>query len=183
MRDLDWCAVLAYDPGGTTGWSVLCVKPRDLLNVKKPINSRLFQHIASGQIVGSEHAQIDQLTEIIDMWPEAAVLGESFVQRIRNTNLETDPAYSPVRINAVLKWWLATEDRFLFKQSPDMGKSSWTDPMLVKSKMEPGGGYKNRHARDAMRHGLTFIERARKQKGLRHAAWPKFYNDKGEMAA
>lgn len=177
-----WCEVLAYDPGGTTGWAVLCVRPRDLVS-DKPLNRRLLKHYAAGQIVGDENTQVDQLVELVDIWPNAAVVGESFVQRIKNTGLETDVAYSPVRINAVVRWWLATEDRFLFKQTPRDAKAKWTDSRLDDVKLNPGGGHANRHARDGVRHAALFLNRARepRAKVLRHRAWPHFFNDKGEL--
>lgn len=176
-----WCETLAYDPGGTTGWCVMCIKPKDLLDFRAPLNRRLLTHYAAGQIIGDEMAQVDQLVELIDVWPTAAVVGESFVQRIKNTGLETDVAYSPVRINATVRWWLATEDRFLFKQTPSMAKSRWTNDRLEAAKLEPDGGHANRHARDGCRHAALFLGRAREQKGLRHRAWPQFFNEKGEM--
>jgi hypothetical protein len=176
-----WCEVLAFDPGGTTGWSVMCIKPRDLINPKKELTRRALEHYAAGQIVGGELIQVDQCVELIDIWPNAAVVSESFVQRIRNTGLETDPAYSPVRINFTLKWWLATEDRYLFKQSPSDAKKAWTDERLEAAKLDPEGGHANRHARDGVRHAALFLNRASAQKGLRHRAWPQFFNKDGSM--
>lgn len=180
QEDKVWCEVLAYDPGGTTGWAVMCVRPQDLVG-DKPLNRRLLKHFAHGQVVGDEMTQVDQLVELVDIWPYAAVVGESFVQRIRNTGLETDVAYSPVRINATLKWWLATEDRQLFKQSPSDAKERWTDARLEAAKMSPEGGHKMRHARDGVRHAALFLGRAREKQGLRHRAWPQFFNEKGEL--
>jgi len=159
---------------------VCAITPRDLVSAK-PLCARLFKHIVTGQIVGSEMAQVDQLVELVDMWPKAAVVGESFKQRIRNTGLETDPAYSPVRINAVLKWWLASEDRHLFKQTPADAKGTWTNEELERTKLEPGGGHANRHARDGARHGALFISRAREKPLLRHTAWPQFFNKDGSL--
>jgi hypothetical protein len=176
-----WCEVLAFDPGGTTGWAVMCIKPKDLLNTSKPLNRKLLAHFAHGQILGSELAQVDQSIELVDIWPKAAVVAESFVQRIRNTGLETDVAYSPVRINAIMKWWLATEDRYLFKQSPAMAKDSWTDERLEAGKLSPEGGRETRHARDGVRHAALFLSRARDGKGLRHTAWPQFFNKDGSL--
>lgn len=175
-----WCEVLAYDPGGTTGWAVACIKPKDLLS-DKPFHYRLLSHYAYGQVIGDEMTQVDELVELIDIWPRAAVVGESFVQKIKNTGLETDVAYSPVRINAVIKWWLATEDRYLFKQSAQQAKSRWTDDRLEAAKLSPEGGHKERHARDGARHAMLFLGRARDQAGLRHRAWPQFFNEKGEL--
>lgn len=176
----EWCEVLSFDPGGTTGWAVACLKPKDLLS-EKPINNRLLKHFAHGQILGSEHQQMDQVVELVDVWPKAAVVTESFVQRIRNTGLETDVAYSPVRINAVLKWWLATEDRYLFKQSAKEAKDRWTDDRLEAVKLNPEGGHKMRHARDGVRHSMLFLGRARDKAKLRHTAWPQFFNESGEL--
>jgi hypothetical protein len=181
MAEEEWVEVLAYDPGGTTGWAVMCVKPK-LFVKDRPLNSSILSHFATGQIVGSENEQIDQLVELVDIWPKAAVVAESFVNRLKNTGLETDPAYSPVRINSVLKWWLATEDRFLYKQSPDQAKSKWTDDRLDDARMNPDGGHAMRHARDATRHAALFLSRARAQAKLRHNAWPQFYNLDGEVA-
>lgn len=175
-----WCEVLAYDPGGTTGWAIACIKPRDLLS-DKPFHYRLLTHYAYGQIIGDEMTQIDELVELVDIWPHAAVVGESFVQKIKNTGLETDVAYSPVRINATVKWWLATEDRYLFKQSAQQAKSKWTDDRLENVKLNTDGGHAGRHARDGARHAMLFLARARDQKGLRHRAWPQFFNEKGEL--
>lgn len=158
----------------------MCIRPKDLLS-DKPLTRRLLRHYAAGQIEGDEMVQIDQLVELVDIWPKAAVVGESFVQRIRNTGLETDVAYSPVRINATLKWWLATEDRFLYKQAPSMAKDRWTDERLAEAKLDPEGGRANRHARDGVRHAALFLGRAREQKGLRHRAWPQFFNKEGEL--
>jgi hypothetical protein len=175
-----WCEVLAFDPGGTTGWSVMCIRPKDLVS-QREITRKLLTHFASGQIVGGEHEQVDQCVELVDIWPHAAVVSESFHQRIRNTGLETDPAYSPVRINATLKWWLATEDRYLFKQSPSDAKKAWDDERLEEVKLDPEGGHANRHARDGVRHAALFLNRARAQKGLRHTAWPQFFNKDGSL--
>lgn len=175
-----WCEVLAYDPGGTTGWCVACIKPKDLLG-DKPLGHRLLTHFAHGQIIGSEDTQVDELVELVDAWPRAAVVGESFVQKIKNTGLETDVAYSPVRINAVVRWWLATEDRYLFKQSAQQAKSRWTDERLEAAKLSPDGGYAERHARDGVRHAVLFLGRAREQKGLRHRAWPQFFDESGDL--
>lgn len=182
QEDNVWCEVLAFDPGGTTGWSVLCVRPKDMLT-DKPMGKKLLAHSASGQIVGSEMEQVDQGVELIDVWPNAAVVSEGFVQRIRNTGLETDPAYSPVRINSVLKWWLATEDRYLFKQTPKQAKDAWPDDRLEMAKLltDETTGHANRHARDALRHAALFLNRARDQKGLRHRAWPQFFNKDGSL--
>lgn len=179
----EWCEVLAFDPGGTTGWAVFCIKPK-LLVSQKPLNRRLLAHYAAGQIIGSELAQVDQGIELIDIWPNAAVVSESFQQRIRNAGLETDEAYSPVRINAVWKWWLATEDRYLFKQTPAQAKDRWTDDRLVAAKLDPdpeGPKMRERHARDGCRHAALFLNRARDQKGLRHSAWPQFFNKDGSL--
>ena len=175
-----WCEVLAYDPGGTTGWAIACIKPSDLL-AEKPFNARILKHFVSGQIIGDESTQVDELVELVDIWPRAAVVGESFINKLRNTNLETDPAFSPVRINAVVKWWLATESRYLYKQSASQAKSRWTDERLEAAKLSPEGGHSTRHARDGVRHALLFLSRARQQAGLRHSAWPHFFGKDGEL--
>lgn len=177
IKDTGTADVLALDPGGTTGWCVMSIKPRELLSNSKDLH-KAVTHFACGQIHGSEDEQIDQVVELADMWPEAAVISESFHQRISSPDLETNVAYSPVRINAVLRWWLATEDRFLYKQSPGMAKSTWGDERLRDSRWFQTG---SPHANDAIRHAATFYTRARQKPKLRHNAWPALFTDDGDM--
>lgn len=180
-KDTGWASVVAYDPGGTTGWCVMAIAPRDLLAVDKPLH-KVVKHFAAGQIGGVEEEQEDQLVEIIDMWSDAAIVGEQFIPRKFN---QSTAFLSPVRINAVMKWALHGYGRPLFTQSPEAAKSRWTDDRLKASRSHgqlwyiPG----QPHATDGIRHAALFLTRARDQVQLRGRAWPHLFNLKGELVA
>lgn len=175
-----WAVVVAYDPGGTTGWTVMCIRPKELLGTKS-IPSAL-QHFAAGQIGGAEPEQCDQLAELIDMWVDSAVCGEQFTMRKFN---QSEAFLSPVRINACINWHLHASGRALFKQTPEMAKSRWNDDRLKRAKSlgQPWWVVGQDHARDGIRHGGLFLERARQQPDLRGRAWPHLFNLKGELKA
>lgn len=51
-----WASVVAIDPGGTTGWSVMMVHPEALLDPDTSILENI-EHFAQGQTIGDEEAQ------------------------------------------------------------------------------------------------------------------------------
>lgn len=189
-EETGWAVVVAYDPGGTTGWSVMCLKPQALLGKRmngdrahilaiKPVPSSLT-HFAAGEITGPEPEQCDQLAELIDMWADCAVVGESFKLR---KYLTEDEVFSPIRINACMNWHLYGSGRALHTQTPQMAKSKWTDDRLKRAKSmgQPWWVVGKDHARDGVRHAGLFIDRARQQPELRGRAWPHLFNLKGEL--
>ena len=174
-----WATVVAYDPGGTTGWCVMSIRPVDLLTQDAEF-ARQIKHFAAGQIGGAENEQIDQLAEMADMWSDAAVCGESFVPRKFN---QTTEFYAPMRVNAVMGWVLHGNGRMLFTQSPEMAKSRWTDERLKANKScgRPWYIVGQEHARDGVRHAALFIKRAKAQPTLRFQAWPHLFKRDGEL--
>lgn len=171
-----WTTVVALDPGGTTGWSVLAVHPESLVDVEIPILANI-EHWAQGQSVGHEHKQEAELVELLDAWPDAAVVIERFVLR---KMLRGEELLSPVRITAVLEFELSKSGRVAFKQQPSEAKGTATDDRLrAWSLYRREGG--EEHARDATRHGITFLRRAKERPKLRHMAWPQRYDEKGEL--
>jgi hypothetical protein len=181
---------LAYDPGGTTGWSVMCVDPHALLGKRhgdvdphrfaaKPIPQAL-KHFAAGEITGPRPEQCDQLSEVIDMWADCAVIGERWTTRKFN---QSEEFLEPVRINACIEWHLYGSGRPLFTQTPEQAKSKWNDDRLKRAKSlgQPWWVVGKDHARDGVRHAGLFLDRARQQPELRGRAWPHLFNLKGEL--
>lgn len=184
-----WAVTLAYDPGGTTGWSVMCVDPVALLGKRldhaahraalKPIPQSL-KHFAAGEITGPRPEQCDQLAEVIDMWADCAVVGERWTTRKFN---QSEEFLEPERINACMEWHLYGSGRPLFKQTPEQAKSKWNDDRLKRAKSLGQSWWVvgKDHARDGVRHAGLFLDRARAQPELRGRAWPHLFNLKGEL--
>lgn len=167
-----WTTVVALDPGGTTGWSVLMVHPDSLVDPDIPILDNI-EHFALGQTVGDERAQCKELLELLDAWPDAAVVVEDFVLR---KQLRDRALLSPVRITAVIEYAMWRQNRSLFKQSPAEAKSTATDDRLKSWGLYRREGGEE-HARDATRHGITFLRRAKDRARLRKLAWPNHYEE------
>lgn len=187
-----WAIVTAYDPGGTTGWSVMCLSPTALLgnrhksvgrgahpDARKSIPQAL-QHFAAGEITGPRPEQCDQLSELIDMWADCAVVGEGFTLR---KFIQEEELLEPVRVNACMEWHLYGSGRPLFTQTPEQAKSKWNDDRLKRAKSLGQSWWVvgKDHARDGVRHAGLFLDRARQQPELRGRAWPHLFNLKGEL--
>jgi hypothetical protein len=98
VYDLDngWATVIGIDPGGTTGWSVMCVEP-DCLSDPDVSVLKSIVHFAQGQVDGDEDDQAESLVGLIAAWPNAAVVVENFTLRTFKMSKEL---LSPVRITA-----------------------------------------------------------------------------------
>lgn len=186
IEDNGWSTVVAFDPGGTTGWSVMCVYPDALTDPDVSILKSII-HWRHGQISGTEHSNINQILELVAMWPGAAVVCESFVIR---KFIQSPEFLSPVRIRAVLEWALRRGydglDEFdhpvrqLFTQAPAHAMGLATDTRLKAWGLyERDGGME--HARDADRHAITFLRRAKEEPTLRWRAWPQYYAQDGSL--
>lgn len=166
--------VFALDPGGTTGWSIMNVHPEALLYPDTPILSNI-EHWASGQIVGPENEQAEEVMDMIDEWPGCTVVMESFVLRQMHVDL------APVRIGEKIDFALWHRRLASFKQTPAEAKNTCTD-----SRLKSWGLYKREggqeHARDADRHALTFLRKCKDRMNLRVYAWPHIYGGNGEYA-
>jgi hypothetical protein len=160
--------VIAFDPGGTTGWAVITVHPDALEDPDVPILENIL-HWDQGQIVGDEHSQVDHIIEMLDLWDGAAVLFEDFELRTMAAEL------SPVRITNTVSWALTRlfdPPRNIFLQMPAMAMTTATDARLRRWKLYRPG---QEHARDATRHAIVFLRRAKQAARMRAAAFPHAY--------
>ena len=159
---------IGLDPGGTTGWCVLRIHEVAMWSNEYRILENVA-HWSSGQINGSIGHQIDKLVDLVDAWPDAEVVSEDFVLRQMRGGREL---LDPVRIMEPLRWWLERggrrawdveegEDwkpRELQLQQPSLAMTTITDERLkAMGILHLTNGQP--HARDAVRHALTYCRR------------------------
>lgn len=192
MRKL---TVVGIDPGGTTGWSVLKVDGFKLLDQAIPVHQAVTKWTNGQMDCGStsgnagdsatandldlgisetgEAAGVWMLEQIINNVTElpgtTAVVIEDFILR---TNNKSRDALSPVRITAALQQ-LLWEGQYatVYKQQPSEGKTALTDERLKKRGFYTGSN-SDRHARDADRHALLFLQKCRQKPGRMREAFP-----------
>ena len=159
---------IGLDPGGTTGWCVLRIWPIAMESEAYRILDNIVSWSA-GEIVGPIGHQIDKLVDLADCWPDAEIVCEDFTLRQLRGGREL---LDPVRVTEPLKWWLErggrrawdTEEgedwkpRELHMQQPALAMTTITDERLKAfGILDLTAGQP--HARDAMRHALTFARR------------------------
>lgn len=177
-----WAVTCWLDPGGTSGWSVMCVEP-DALSDPDVSVLKSISHKAQGQVTGDEDVQAKTLLELFALWPDAACGCEDFIVR---KYLQGREALSPVRITSKIemgmRWGMfdVHANRRLWKQQPSLAMNTATDARLKDWGLYIAEGGEE-HARDASRHSITFLRRASERPALRHAAWPHLYDEQGEL--
>lgn len=188
--------IIAIDPGGTTGWSFMSIRPEALIEQDVAVLDNIILHThgqvdcggggnvggANGDSYNLENAGISDLIWFMRENPGAFVIIEDFVLRQMN---QARHLLSPVRIGKVLEWWLYTQGRNYTYQSVSLAKTTASDERLKiwKGRSCPDGMYFKdglQHARDADRHILTFLRRARevgvKGDKLRQESWPHLFS-------
>ena len=187
--------VIAIDPGGTAGWSLISVHPQSLTEPNADFLDNIFCHqhgqvdcgthrgnlhstLHNGISTDGEFSGIYDLAEFIKAWPVAAVVIEDFT--LRTFRMDRD-LLSPVRVTAGVGYamWLAGRD--YHTQSPGDAKRICSDERLKEWKMyDSYGGLQ--HARDADRHAILFLRKAKSNSKLRAIAWPHLYGKRGAYA-
>lgn len=174
--------VLALDPGGTTGWSVMSIHAEALLDPEVPIleNIVFWQHgqidcgstkgnlgtsgvgdITDGVSTSGEAAGVNEIISLLRAWPGAVIVIEDFIVRQMNQSRDF---LAPVRITAAVSQYLYNQRRSMFVQQPAMAKTSATDERLQKWGLYDRNGGLG-HARDADRHAITFAKRLKQTAG------------------
>lgn len=178
----EWATVIALDPGGTTGWSVMSVYPDALSDPDVSVLKSITHH-AHGQIGGNEDDQADELGDLIAVWPGSTLVIESFTLRKFTQGAEL---LSPVRITAKVDYIIHSGSRGVdhhprqWRQEPSLAKRTATDQRLKDWGLyQREGGLE--HARDADRHAITFLRRATSSKQLRHGSWPHLFDKHGRL--
>lgn len=156
--DPDQYIVLALDPGGTTGWCVMCVHPDAMTGDPE---FRVMDNVlwwTAGEFTGNQDDQIDEIVALIASWPSARIVTEDFVLRQMNAVL------APVEINATLRW--AIRPRYYVKQQASLALTTVTDDRQKDWGFWVPG---KEHARDAVKHAITYLKR-RKEAAVKAAA-------------
>ncbi|AON97490.1 resolvase [Rhodococcus phage ChewyVIII] len=169
--------VVAFDPGGTTGWSVMETTLEALNDNTVPVHEILtgWWH---GQIVCNdekidnyEQVAIDAMAELITAQvvdvDDIAIVVESYQIRSKRTDKET---ISPIRFIAGIEQYVWDMYRYMAQQGPSE-KTGVTDERL-----ETWGLYLRdgqQHARDADRHALLFLKKLRAKKSLQRKHFPR----------
>ncbi|AVE00713.1 RuvC-like resolvase [Gordonia phage Buggaboo] len=187
-------SIMAFDPGGTTGWSIMRLDPAKLLDKTVRPNDVVtgWHHgeidcgaqsgsagtsaIAQGGDLGhsetGEAAGVflcERLIRVGAGVPRTVVVVEDFILRTQSKGRD---ALSPVRITGGLDqllWEGKNVPYPLTKQQPSEAKSSVTDERLKLWGFYESG---SRHARDADRHALLFLRKVRASRAKMFAAWP-----------
>lgn len=167
--------IIGIDPGKTTGWALWKI-PRDSMygNGQSEIVERY-----SGEIRGSESDQVFKLCRFfrtvqgLDYKLGPAVVCESFDF---GSPLSDPEVYSPVRIAAMLQFCFEQTslkqvgDARLVMQSRTIAKRVASDQRLKAAGLwKPGSD----HERDAERHILTALKRARAKREFRDKLWDR----------
>jgi hypothetical protein len=173
---LDVLPLIAVDPGGVTGWSLLVLKRKvlgqDVFSHPLEMILRTKVQWSHGQIncKDDEDYGIFQLRKVIDEWPSAAIVFESFYVRQMGADL------SPVRVTSVVHHHLWHHGREMVMQQPSMAKRISNDRLKALGCYSSRGGLE--HARDADRHIIMFLRRILDNgEALKSVAWPHIYQN------
>lgn len=187
--------IIALDPGGTTGWSMMNFHPEALVPEAKVgflENMEEWKHgeIDCGSTRGNlgtsrrpgvstsgENSGAHEIGRFLRAWPGAAVVIEDFDLRIFNRDRDL---LSPIRITDKVTYELWFQGREPFFQAPSRKPEASDERLKHWGLYQREGG--QGHARDADRHAIIFARRCavpgRQGRELREAAWPHLYGKK-----
>lgn len=172
--------VFAVDPGGTSGWSVLAVHPEALLDPQVSIleNITRWEHGQVDHLV-DELAGVAELVRLAVGYLGAVFLIEKFILRRFD---QKEDFLSPIRITAAFDYGARLcELPPTYRQQPSEALHTCTDARLKEWGLyEREGGMG--HARDADRHAILWLRKAKDPKqgrARRHEWWPHIYDKDG----
>ncbi len=152
IEDPDAYQVLAFDQGGTTGWALFQVHP-DAMEGDPAL--KVFDNIewwTAGEFTGDLMAQADQMVELCHSWPGARLVMETFKLRQMHAEL------SPVELSFAVRRDL--RPRYFVMQQPALAMSTVTDERQKDWGFWVPG---KPHARDAIKHAITFLKAKKAQ--------------------
>lgn len=166
--------IMGLDYGGTTGWGLLVI-PRESIFGDEPPEILEWDY---GEFQGDEPSQAVNIARLIrevqglDYPNGPAVIGEAWDidTRFKSTDQET---LSPVRLGAMLMLLQHQKllgDATLHFQPRSLAKSTATDTRLKRWGLYVPG---SDHQRDAIRHAITGLRRARENSDFAKKLWPR----------
>ena|SRR6266487_6726662 len=165
--------VIGVDPGGTTGWARMTV-PRACFYGTQESEILEWEY---GELTGPEPAQVTQLTRYArEVQSLAYRVGPALVVEDFDVGAvvttDTGVLYSPVRIAAMLAYAEhrhELNDGRVVLQSRALAKQTVTDDRLknVWGMWVEGSD----HIRDATRHAITALRRAKEKPAFRDQLW------------
>lgn len=167
--------VVAYDPGGVTGWAVFSVHPDSLTDPEVLVTLNV-NHFACGEFSGAEAEEVDEMVTLAEAWPGAALLLEDFVPQ----KLEQSRAFlSPVRINAAFKYEMRRHHgRRCWMQMPALAKTTITMDRLRAMETYWKATEGKKDARMAVVHALVFLKRLKADPKLLAEVFPALASEK-----
>lgn len=152
LEDSESYTVIAFDPGGTTGWSLFAIHPEAMgPDPLIPVAANIDMW-AAGEFTGVLTDQVDEVVELCASWPDARLVTEDFHLR------QMDADLAPVEVNAMMAW--ALRPRYFIKQQANLAMSMVTDDRQKSWGFWLPG---KPHARDAIKHNLTFLRRMKER--------------------
>lgn len=205
MPDKDLAIVVAFDPGGTTGWCALGVEPlalagsHNILPLHEEIVLKEYGQIDCGarkgergiaghavNMAGENDGVQNMLGLVLARWPKSAIVIEDFIIDFKKID-KTRDALSPVRLTAAFSFGLWRADPIvigsgldrIFIQDRTNPKTTCTDARLKEFKLYDR--HSGEHARDSQRHAYYFLRQCRGigsvEKERRYYAWPHLFPD------
>ncbi|HLY75939.1 MAG TPA: hypothetical protein VKU80_17600 [Planctomycetota bacterium] len=172
--------VLAFDPGVTTGWARLTV-PRRCVWGSEP--ARIIAW-TTGQLRGRISDQVWASCDLIrttqslayKLGPAVIVEDFDFGRPLKDPEVYT-PVYFAQQLRFCFERTALTNDATLVMQDRKTAKAAFTDDRLAAAGVWLARGQTD-HERDALRHALTALRRARRSVTLRCQMWdPKYAAD------
>jgi hypothetical protein len=160
--------IIWFDPGGATGWALFSVHPDALLDPDVFVLDNIL-HFSCGEFYGSEFRQVDQMLDLVDSWPIAAIGCEDFILMKLDKSREL---LAPVRLAAALRYTLMPE-RWVHMQAPSMMDGMSDERLRRLPYWKATAGLKD--ARAATKHALVFLRRAKSQPALCKEAFPYLF--------
>jgi hypothetical protein len=167
--------VMGIDPGVTTGWAVIGA-PYDSIFSDAPSS---IEHHEQGEVRGPETAQVKTICKIANRYLPLGrlyIVCEDFdIRRLNRTKAYTSPISIRSKLEMALDLGL-TGAGGLELQMPGLAMQVAPDQRL-----KAWGLYKpgEDHHKDATRHAITFIRRAKADRSLRERAWGLGYANMG----
>ncbi len=161
--------LLAFDPGGTTGWAEFVINPRAFTHPRYKVTANITQW-RCGEVPGTDNEQAVQLRNMIMAnapFNTKAVTEDFQLAQLKGKSRDL---LSPVRINALISWHCAQSSIPLHYQNRAARIVVTVERLMAygfESPMNRNGRWvtsgRGKDAFSAMQHGIVYLERLKKQ--------------------